>query len=139
MRIAQVEAGVIEWATRLRGEPQRSSKLQSRHPGVVGHRVPLMQLGVRIDDGLVLQQPVAEAVDYSGDGEDSAETLVKSRLAHDSAPSLNHRPGPPLAGQCSQRYVPHTSGTLVALRLVRRSVSCKAFGGLDQERVQRAA
>src|SRR5262249_32346447 len=111
MRIAQVEAGVFEWPPGLRREPQRSPKLQARHPGVVGHRVPLVQLGVRINDGRVLQQPVAEAVDYGGDGEDAAQTLIKSWLAQDSSPLIATTGRSP-AGRppCSQQYVPEYVG-----------------------------
>src|SRR5215467_2441667 len=51
---------------------------------VVGHRMPLAQFGVRVDDLRVLHQPVAEVVDDGGDGEDAAETFIKSRFCHDS-------------------------------------------------------
>src|SRR5215467_11392983 len=50
---------------------------------VVGHRMPLAQFGVRVDDLRVLHQPVAEVVDDGGDGEDAAETFIKSRFCHD--------------------------------------------------------
>jgi hypothetical protein len=35
--------------------------------------MPLVQLGVRVDDLRVPQQPVAEVVYYGGDGEDAAK------------------------------------------------------------------
>src|SRR5215471_18243463 len=63
--------------------PTGSSPLQARHPRVVGHRMPLAQFGVRVDDLRVLHQPVAEVVDDGGDGEDAAKTFIKSRLCHD--------------------------------------------------------
>src|SRR5215510_12898737 len=84
MCIAHLQAGVLEWPPRLHGDPQGSAPLQARHPRVVCHRMPLMQLGVRVDDLRVLHQPVAEVVDDGGDGEDAAETFVRSRLSHDS-------------------------------------------------------
>src|SRR6516162_769118 len=85
MRIAHLQACVLEWPPRLHGDPQGSSPLQARHPRVVCHRMPLAQFGVRVDDLRVLHQPVAEVVDDGGDGEDAAQTLVKSRFCHDSA------------------------------------------------------
>src|SRR5215471_18301593 len=84
MRIAHLQACVLEWSPRLHGDPQGSSPLQARHPRVVGHRMPLAQFGVRVDDLGVLHQPVAEVVDDGGDGEDATQTLIKSRLTHDS-------------------------------------------------------
>src|SRR5215813_13040367 len=84
MRIAHLQACVLEWPPRPHGDPQGSSPLQARHPRVVGHRMPLAQFGVRVDDLRVLHQPVAEVVDDGGDGEDAAETFIKSRLTHDS-------------------------------------------------------
>ena len=48
--------------------------------------MPLVQVGVRIDDLRVIQQPVAEIVDYGGDGEDAAKTFIKRRLGHGSPP-----------------------------------------------------
>src|SRR5215468_5491313 len=85
MRIAHLQACVLEWPPRLHGDPQGSSPLQARHPRVVGLRMPLAQFGVRVDDLRVLHQPVAEVVDDGGDGEDAAETFIKSRFCHDSA------------------------------------------------------
>src|SRR6516165_12805761 len=85
MRIAHLQARVLEWPPRLHGDPQGSSPLQARHPRVVCHRMPLAQFGVRVDDLRVLHQPVAEVVDDGGDGEDAAETLIKSRFCHDCA------------------------------------------------------
>src|SRR5215470_15301305 len=85
MRIAHLQAGVLEWPPRLHGDPQGSAPLQARQPRVVGHRMPLAQLGVRVDDLRVLHQPVAEVVDDRGDGEDAAQTFIKSRFCHDSA------------------------------------------------------
>src|SRR6516225_2874318 len=85
MRIAHLQAGVLEWPPRLHGDPQGSSPLQARHPRVVRHRMPLAQFGVRVDDLRVLHQPVAEVVDDGGDGEYAAETFIKSRFCHDSA------------------------------------------------------
>src|SRR6516165_6555066 len=84
MRIAHLQAGVLEWPPRLHGDPQGSSPLQARHPRVVCHRMPLMHFGVRVDDLRVLHQPVAEVVYDCGDGEDAAETFIKSRFCHDS-------------------------------------------------------
>jgi hypothetical protein len=46
--------------------------------------MPHVQLGVGVDDLRVLQQPVAEAVDDGGDGEDATQAFIKSRLRHDS-------------------------------------------------------
>src|SRR5262249_15125638 len=104
MRIAHLQARVLEWPPRLHGDPQGSSPLQAWHPGVVGHRMPLVQLGVRVDDLRVPHQPVAEVVDDGGDGEDAAETFIKSRFCHDSVlprvtPRLSRGPlrGPNLA------------------------------------------
>src|SRR5262249_29651598 len=94
MRIAHLLAGVQEWPARLHGQPPGSAPLQARHPGVVGHRVPLVQLGVRVDDLRVLYQPVAEVVDYGGDVEDAAQTFIKSRLTHDSVLLTEPRPQP---------------------------------------------
>src|SRR5262249_50548829 len=85
MRIAHLQARVLERPPRLHGDPQGSSPLQARHPRPVRHRVPLAQFGVRVDDLRILQQPVAEVVDDGGDGEDAAKTFVKSRFSHDSA------------------------------------------------------
>src|SRR5215475_14065311 len=85
MRIAHLQACVLEWPPRLHGDPQGSSPLQARHPRVVCHRMPLAQFGVRVDDLRVLHQPVADVVDDGGDGEDAAETFIKSRFCHDSA------------------------------------------------------
>src|SRR5262249_32340236 len=68
----------------LKGEPPGSAPHQARHPRVVGHRMPLVQLGVRVDDLRVLQQPVAEVVDHGRDVEDATQTLIKSRLTHGS-------------------------------------------------------
>src|SRR5215472_3966051 len=84
MRIAHLQACVLERPPRLHGDPQGSSPLQARHPRVVRHRMPLAQFGVRVDDLRVLHQPVAEVVDDGGDGEDAAKTFVKSRFCHDS-------------------------------------------------------
>src|SRR5215831_4679101 len=84
MRIAHLQACVLEWPSCLHGDPQGSSPLQARHSRMVGHRMPLAQFGVRVDDLRVLHQPVAEVVDDGGDGEDAAETFVKSRFCHDS-------------------------------------------------------
>src|SRR5215468_11860610 len=84
MRIAHLQACVLEWPPRLHGDPQGSSPLQARHPRVVGLRMPLAQFGVRVDDLRILHQPVAEVVDDGGDGEDAAETFIKSRFCHDS-------------------------------------------------------
>src|SRR6516165_8551039 len=94
MRIAHLPAGVQVWPARLHGEPPGPAPLQARHPRVVGHRVPLVQLGVRVDDLLVLQQPVAEIVHYRGDVEDAAQTFIKSRLCHDSVLLTGPRPCP---------------------------------------------
>src|SRR5215469_3786442 len=82
MRIAHLLAGVQERPPRLHREPPGPAPLQARHPGVVGHRVPLVQLRVCVDDLRILQQPVAEVVDHGGDVEDTAQTLIKSRLTH---------------------------------------------------------
>jgi hypothetical protein len=49
--------------TRLHGEPPGSAPLQPRQPGVVRLGMPLVQLGVRVDDLRVLGQPIAEVVD----------------------------------------------------------------------------
>src|SRR5215469_15213907 len=84
MRIAHLQACVLEWPPRLHGHPQGPSPLQARHPRVVRHRMPLAQLGVRVDDLRVLHQPVAEVVDDGGDGEDAAKAFIKSRFGHDS-------------------------------------------------------
>src|SRR5215469_7089344 len=84
MRIAHLQACVLEWPPRLHGDPQGSAPLQARHPRVVGHRMPLVQFGVRVDDLRVLYQPVAEVVDDGRDGEDAAEAFIKSRFCHDS-------------------------------------------------------
>src|SRR5215475_3277337 len=84
MRIAHLQARVLERPPRLHGDPQGSSPLQARHPRVVRHRMPLAQFGVRVDDLRVLHQPVAEVVDDGGDGEDATQTLIKSRFCHDS-------------------------------------------------------
>ena len=46
--------------------------------------MPLVQVGVRVDDLRVLQHPLAEAVGHGSDGEDAAQTFIKSRLGHDS-------------------------------------------------------
>src|SRR5215471_17314276 len=83
MRIAHLQACVLEWPSRLHGDPQGPSPLQARHPRVVRHRMPLVQLGVRVDDLRVLHQPVAEVVDDGGDGEDAAKTFIKSWFCHD--------------------------------------------------------
>src|SRR3954453_17061966 len=85
MRVAHLFSGVQEWPPRLHGQPQGSAELQARHPGAVGLRVPLVQLGVPVDDLRVLNPPVAEVVDHGRDVEDAAQTLIKSRLTHDSA------------------------------------------------------
>ena len=67
--------------------------------------MPLVQLGVRVDDLRVPQQPVAEVVYDGGDGEDAAKTFIKSRLGHDfvlpqATARLSRGPfrGPNLAG-----------------------------------------
>jgi hypothetical protein len=46
--------------------------------------MPLVQLGVRVDDLRVPQHPVAEVVGHGGNGEDATQTFIKSRLSHDS-------------------------------------------------------
>src|SRR5262245_2890287 len=104
MRIAHLQAGVLEWPPRLHGDPQGSAPLQARHPRVVGDRMPLAQFGVRVDDLRFLHQPVACVVVDGGDGEDAAPTFIKSRLCHDSVlpratPRLSRGPlrGPNLA------------------------------------------
>src|SRR5215469_71712 len=86
MRIAHLQACVLEWPPRLHGDPQGSAPLQARHPRVVDDRMPLAQFGVRVDDLRVLHQPVAEVVDDGGAGEDAAQTFIKSRFGHDSVP-----------------------------------------------------
>src|SRR5215831_17887129 len=98
MRVTHLFSGIQEWPPRLHGEPPGSAPLQARHPRVVGHRMPLMQLGVRVDDLRVLQQPVAEVVDHGRDVEDATQTLIKSRLTHGSVlltkPRAHPRPAP---------------------------------------------
>src|SRR5215469_10327415 len=83
MRVAHLSAGVQEWPARLHGDPPGPSPLQTRQPRVVGHRMPLVQLGVRVDDLWVLQEPVAEVVDDGGNGEDATQAFIKSWFCHD--------------------------------------------------------
>src|SRR5215472_5101874 len=94
MRVTHLFSGTQEWSPRLHAEPPGSAPLQARHPRVVGHRMPLVQLGVRVDDLRVLHQPVAEIVDHGRDVEDAAQTLIKSRLTHDSVLLTKLRPTP---------------------------------------------
>ena len=77
-RDLQVEVGVPQLPRRVLEraagdvcDPQRPEELEAWQPSRVGLRVPLAQLGVRLDDRWVLQQPVAEAVHDSGDREDA--------------------------------------------------------------------
>src|SRR5215510_12210678 len=127
MRIAHLQAGVLEWPPCLHGHPQGSSPLQARHPRVVRHRMPLAQLGVRVDDLRVLHQPVAEVVDDGGDGEDAAKTFIKSRFCHDSVllwVCLLAMASGSLSGRSRQLSVTVSrAGHLVAFIRLRNSVS----------------
>src|SRR5215475_7189322 len=83
MGVAQLPAGVLKWSSRQRGEPQGAQPLEARQPRSVRLSVPLMQLGVRLDDPGVLQEPVAKGVDDGGDGENATQTLIQCWLCHD--------------------------------------------------------
>src|SRR5947199_9354649 len=83
MCIAQLSAGVFKWSSRQRGEPQGSEPLEARQPPGVRHGMPLVQLGVRLDDLWVLQESVAEVVHYGGNSKDATQTFIKSRFCHD--------------------------------------------------------
>src|SRR5262249_54650007 len=127
MRIAHLQACVLEWPPRLHGDPQGSSPLQARHPRVVGHSMPLAQFGVRVDDLRVLHQPVAEVVDDGGDGEDAAETFITSRFCDVFAllwVYLLAMASGSLSGRSRQLSVTVSrSGHLVAFIRLRNSVS----------------
>src|SRR5215469_16447867 len=112
MRIAHPQARVLKRPPRHVGNPQGSAPLQARHPCAVGHRMPLVQLRVRVDDLLVPQQPVAEVVDYGGDGEDAPQTLIKSRLTHNSV--LLTEPQPRLRPWSRSGSLHEADGTLLA-------------------------
>src|SRR5215470_12923197 len=121
MRIAHLFAGVQERPPRLHGQPPGPAPLQARHPGLVGHRMPLVQLGVRVDDLRVPQQPVAEVVDHGRDVEDATQTLIKSRLTHGSvlprATPTEPRPTPrPEPGRSRPSY--HTKTQPLSLPAV---------------------
>src|SRR5215470_3022951 len=109
MRVAHLPAGVFERPPRHVGEPKGSSPLQARQPRAVGHRVPLVQLRVRVDDLRVLQHPFAESVRHGGDGEDAAQTYIKSRLTHNSVlltePRPQPRPRPRAGGPFTRRTI----------------------------------
>jgi len=96
MRVTHLFSGVQEWPPGLHGEPPGPAPLQARHPRVVGHRMPLVRLGVRVGDLRVLHQPVAEVVDHGGDVADAAQTFIESRLGM-TPPSLLSC-GPPAPG-----------------------------------------
>ena len=94
-----------QWKT-AGGEPEGSSPLQPRHPRAVGHRMPLVQLGVRVDDLRIPQQPVAEVVHFGGDGEDAAQTFIKIRFLPCHCPSVGASWQWLDAGSCASSRVP---------------------------------
>jgi len=80
--------------------------------------IRVLQLGVRVDDLRVLQEPVAEVVDHGRDVEDAAQTFIKSRLTHDSVllrVTSRLSRGPNLAGTD-----PSTTLRRAAFLIVRR-------------------
>src|SRR5262245_29211783 len=115
MRVAHLPAGVFVWPPRHVGDPQGSAPLQPRQPRAVGHRMPLVQVGVRVDDLRVLQHPFAEVVHHGGDVADTAQTFIKSRLTHNSVLLTQPRP----SGARSRAGGPVTSRTVLLLPRMR--------------------
>ncbi len=64
-------ARVLIWSACHRGDPERPSELEPWQPRLLFLGVPFLEFWVCIDDFLIFQKLVAEAVHHRGDGVDS--------------------------------------------------------------------